>query len=669
MGSGFDLIERQMSVPKLPVSKREIRKGSTTTQEQHSQPIIIIETGPREGEDDLPISPIAFGSPVAASMSNYSRIRSDPSRIIKRSVSEMGNFSNAEKIDPPETNPPSPSFRSMFSAQKGSDMSLSFSQRRKPFSNRALLMQIGERRKSYRKLTVEEEEDEDDDTPQPPQRQLSPHKQLQAQAQPSTFPSDDEDFEGTMPLKAEPKPLTVKKRSTSKDRLNKQGGGRTYSTLPDAPDTDDHVDQLPTRKSSLNNSRRLRTRKNSLSDSTRSNGSNRSSKRRLRSKSDDVATSPTKGALSPERTHQRSARRLSEKGGVRRSGSRSNKKTGRGTSGTSDEAKKHSSRCKNRRTVGRRASMTGNIVDMDEESPREKRRASMDHLRSNASAYRPRRRNTMDHYRPSPTSSTSPSDSGIKPRSRVDAVNTLSSREMKLSTHMSDGKASSFSARLPFGEEETETTKDTSDTRELSNSFRMSSVDRPLSRKSSTGSRGKSKEKRSHSSRRNVGRNRSDLERQRSSSRNREQAHHHEQLQDKTVTVAEILALVASTPHPAAVSHDVIHSKPSSRTRKSRSNDQFDVSSRSAGSINTSSRSSKSSKSRGRSADSPRDKKREKSRSSSRKPLSSNFYRLRKGKRVDHQPEEAPSQKESPGRRKGGKESRNRWGVRRGSAK
>ena len=140
MGSGFNLIDRSKSVPKLPVSKREIRKV-TASNHEHSQPIIVIETGPPD--EGVPISPIAFGSPVANSMSNYSRIRAEPTRILKRSVSDTGsNFSNSDILDDPQEtkNPPSPSFRSMFSAQKGSEMSLSFSQRRKPFENRALLL-------------------------------------------------------------------------------------------------------------------------------------------------------------------------------------------------------------------------------------------------------------------------------------------------------------------------------------------------------------------------------------------------------------------------------------------------------------------------------------------------------------------------------------------------
>jgi len=662
--SGFTLIELKSSVPKLPVSKREIRKGNSSEQ---TQPTIIFQT-PLEGEEDLAISPI--GSPVAASMRNYSTSRfqgqplAEPTRVIKRSVSDIGSFNNIDLSSEPEddedeiSNPPSPSKRSMFSAQKGSEMSLSFSQRRRPFANRALLMQIGARRKSYRQLSMDDDDDQDA-PPSPslhrPQPELEGHSTPHPPPQPINFSSDDSaDFEGTMPLKAEPEPTMVKKRSTSKDRLKKSSTRNSSNrNHQDDPEMDDFPQ--PSRKSSLSTSRRSKSRKGSLNDSYRSHGStqsNNSRKSLRRSNSEEygdvtnLTAEQERSSLLADVRRMRSARRLSE-GGARRNRSSSRKRLaesrhGKSKKKTDPEEKQHTSRCKNRKSAARRASMTGNIVETEEEFNTTKRRSSMGHLRSN---HRPKertqRRATMDHFTPSsPSSATCSPSEHMKPRSKADTLATLSSRDMTLSTHMDEQK-SPFSAPLLFGEEETETTKETQGTGELSNSFRQ------ISRKSSMG---KHKEHR-QSKGRTKGRSRSELERKRSSSKQRQQDY---EQQDKTVTVAEILAVVASA------NKDV---SPRQRTRKkvSRSNhNPIDLSSRSAGSAKSSSQSDKS---RGRNPGSPRSKSR-KSRSNSR------FQSIRKGKRVDNQ--DVPP--ESPRRTKDkpmvvGKEGRNRWGGRRLSAR
>jgi len=770
---GFiNVIDRKV-VPKLPVSKREIRKVTSC---EDSQPTIIFEA-----DEEILMSPLPFGSPVLTRNFHSAPIRPEPSRSVQRSVSDYnGSFSQRDIAEPLKTDSPSTSFRSLFRSQQESERSLSFSQRRKPVTNRALLMEIGKRRNSYRNLSLEDEDeedvrpqkktpnrallrqigerkksyrnlsleddddepqkktpnrallmqigekrksyrslsiDEDDDEPRrtPPNRALllqigekrksyrslimeedddddRPPTQPQRLQTPNSvlqnFQSDDDEpFEGTLPLKAEPEPVAVKKRSTSRDRLNKMRS--------DDPDTDDHTHPRPTRKSST---RRLTSRKASLSDSNRSNGtsiskasrsSKASSKRISRPMDEEIEfyvepSSPMKSAKSsdPERNtmlaevqRERNAKRSSEKGGRKRSQSRKKHEGSKEKSkpakkkSSNEEINKHTNRCKNRRTVGRRASMTGNIVDMEDEAPREKRRSSMDHFKSDTAQSRPkerRRRNTMDHFRPSPTQSVSPSDDRKKSRSKNN-IRALSERDMTLSSHVSGKEPSIF---VPFGEEGTETTKGTEESHEMSNSMDRG---RPLSRKSSM-QKVKSKERRSNSAKRIVGRSRSGLgkERQRSKSRQRES----DLLEDKTVTVEEILAVVASA------------HKPSSRARRSRSNtvDTIDGSSKSGG-IDISSRSgmfdissrsgnaSLTASSKSDCSGSPTAKNRKKHRSRSRqKDGNSSFSRIRKGKRVEHHPDEEPAPEESTNKKKDkpvviGKESRHRWGSRRGSAR
>lgn len=761
-GDGFNVIDRKV-VPKLPVSKREVRKVTTSEQNQAT---IIFET-----DQEILMSPIAFASPVTNSIRSFNKLRGEPAaRGLQRSFSDSGSFSQRDLSQEKNTvedisldiKSPSTSFRSLFRSQQGSEMSLSFSHRRKPMSNHPLLRQIGERRKSYRNLSLDEDNenelrpqrsppnrallmqigerkksyrnlimDEDDDELRrtPPNRALlrqigerrKSYRNLimdededrpptQPQRQPPTppslfqsIPSEDEDepFEGTLPLKAETEPVAVKKRSSSRDRLSKMHS--------EHQDGGDHTHPRPTRKSS---SRRLTSRKASLSDSNRSNGtksskasrasraSKASTKRMSKTMDEEIEfyvepSSPMKSSMSsgdPERNtmlaevkRQRSARRLTETG-VRRSNSgkslegrkekskQSKKKSSRESHGASDELNKHTNRCKNRRTAVRRASMTGNIVEMEDEPPREKRRSSMDHFKPSAAQSRPkerrRRRNTMDHFRPSPTQSVSPTDDRKKSRSKSD-IKALSNRDMTLSSHVSGNESSIFSTPIPFGEEGTETTKGTEESQEVTDADRG----RPLSRKASM-EKVKSKERRSNSAKRTVGQSRSGLERERQRSKSRQRQ---SGLEDKTVTVEEILAVVASA------------HKPSSRARRSRSNtiDTFDASSKSGG-IDISSRSgmfdissrscnaslTTSSKSDfSRDSHSPGAKNRKKTRSRSRqKNSNSSFGRIRKGKRVEHHSGEEPAPEESTNKKKDkpivvGKESRHRWGGRRGSAR
>ena len=758
---GFNIIDRKETgiVPKLPVSRQEIRKVAIN---EHTQPTIIIETN-----QDLLISPIPFGSPTTKSIRNFKpeplplAHRPDPIRSIKRSVSDAtGSFSRDRSLSqrdtsfkegdttqPLGTNSPSTSFRSLFRAQRGGEMSLSFSQRRKPISNRALLMQIGERRKSYRNLGMDDNYDEeppqqrtptqrsllmqigerrksyrnlnmeDDDEPQtyrtPTHRALlmqigeqkksyrnlmmeeedyKPRPLPPLTPQPQTFSSDDDEpFEGTLPLKAEPEPIAVKKRSSSRDRLDKMRS--------EDPDSDHYNNPRPSRKSSLtsrssaNGNRRLGSRKMSLTDSHRSNGSKGSkgsTKRTPRPKHDEMPqhdeiefyvepSSQTKSPFSadPERTsilaevkRQRDERQSEKE--VRRSTSlktpeKPKKSSKKKNQGTTDEIKKHTNRCKNRRNAGRRASMTGNIVDTDDETPREKRRSSMDHFKPSTRPSQPkertRRRATMDHFRASPTQSISPVEDRKKSRSKSD-IKALSDRDTTLSSAI-------FSTRVPFGEEGTETTKGTEDSQDIDRG-------RPISRKSSI-EKVKSIDRRSNSAKRKVGRSRSGLkgQRQRSKSRNRQS-----EVDDKTVTVAEILACVSNA------------RKPRQRRPRSDTNDSFDISSRSGGQLDVSSnsgyidisnrsgsidisnrsgsgnfaQSSQSDLSRGRNSNScsPKATNRKTRSRSQQKGSQSSFNRIRKGKRVEHHPEEpSADKKEQP--MVVGKESRNRWGGRRGS--
>ncbi len=654
--TGLSMLELKSNVPKLPVSKREIRKGNL----EQNQPTIIFDRS-LQGEEHFQISPIAMGSPVTDQLREQVKLQAEPNRSIKRSKSDIGRVpEQIETLPLTGGDPPSPSRRTAFSASKHNELSLSFSHRRKPFANRPLLMQIASRRKSYRQLDIDDDGHappqrgpmkrsssyrlltmDDDDAgdnnapPSPslhrPQPELAAHSTPRPPPPPITSYSDDDDddhhadFEGTIPLKAASSSVTVKKRSTSKDRLN-----NSNKSSSEHLDSDEEGNHRQSRSG-----RRLKNRKNNLNDSYRSNGSSMSGMRRLKSEDefdfDFEPDSPTRTPQSQDQERKslladvrrmRTARRLSNNGGARpRSRSRkrledksnertpqSKKKSARDSqlaATTPEEINKHTSRCRNRKTSARRASMTGGIVETEDNFPREKRRSSMGHLKA-STPQRPQRRSTMDHFTPASPStptSTSYSPEYVKPRSR-------------LSTHMSEEKSpSSNRIPIPFGEEGTVTTKDTQDTPELSNSFRRG----PIVRKSSMD---KARESRHNKARKNApSRSPKVKQRKRSSSKNAKKAF--EQTVDKTVTVAEILAVVAS-------------SKPSSKSRRSRSNDPLEVSDRS-GSVTASSQSYKS---RGKPSDSPKVKNRKSHRNRSQKnALESSFHKMRK-KRVDQQPEE-----------------------------
>ena len=711
---GFDLTERK-DVPKLPMSRREIRK---VNMHEQNQPTVIIQTGSGHlnGESDFLVSPIDFKSPVTASKNSSNKLRSEPTRSIQRSVSDVGSIDKKETSQAEESNPPSPGFRNLWKTQKGNEMSLSFRNRRQPFSKRPLLNQIGERRQSYRHLDQEEGvEEEDEDKPQ---------------ATPQIgHRNGNENFEGTMPLKAMASPSNevIKKRSSSKDRLKNKGAARTNSTgmRAEDPNLDEYGQRRPTRKSShrsrsSGSSGRRRTRNASLSDSNRSTNRNsrrkndatdynndttipmssdsdrdsmlaevrrrRSSRNRKSRQNNDstdsnndttipMSSDSDRDSLLAEVQHRRSSRRLSEKGHRVRSRSRNNikpkKSTGRRTNGSSEEVPKHSSRCNTRRIAGRRASMTGGIVDTEPDKPRSRRRSSMDHFKIESPVGRPndarRRRASMDHYAvSSPSSNCSP----------IENPKTKSNRSIALSSHVGD-EGSPFPSRSPFGEEGTVTTKEIS---EGSLSFRNTKNDqiRPLSRKSSIASRtpprktssnpNPSKES-SHGSRRNTARTRSDLGRQRH--------RHQKEDKDKSVTVGEIFALLASTPNREEISGEGAP-RPLPRTARSRSSDPIKRNSGNTFSSTISPHSFRDKRlDRSSQRGTPRGKSRSRSRLVQRTPQeqhhrSSSLYKIRKSKRVGHQPEESFSQEESPIKKEKplvlGKESRRSYRNRRASA-
>jgi len=311
--------------------------------------------------------------------------------------------------------------------------------------------------------------------------------------------------------------------------------------------------------------------------------------------------------------------------------------------------------------------MTGGIVDTEPDKPRSRRRSSMDHFKSESPVGRPkyarRRRASMDHYAASsPSSNCSP----------IENPKTKSNRSIALSSHVGD-EGSPFPLRSPYGEDGTETTKDIS---EGSFSFRNT---KNVSRKSSIASRtpprktssNPSKES-SHCSRRNTARTRSDLGRQRQ--------RHQKEDKGKSVTVEEIFALLASTPNREEISGEGTP-RPLPKTARSRSSDPIER--------NTGSPHSFRDRRRDRSSerDTPRGTSRSKSRSRSRlvqrtppppqqqqqqQHRSSSLYKIRRVKRVGHQPEESFFREESPIKKEKplvlGKESRRSYRNRRASA-
>jgi len=569
IGDGFNVMKKG-SFPKFPISKREIRKASLYGQ---NDPVIIFgASADLEGATDHLVSPVDLKSPVNRSKSTHNKRRSEPVRSMKRSVSDVGSFRPMGATKHKNDNESSPDFRDLLQSQKNqNELSLSFSKRRRPTSNRELLKQIGERRPSFRnlyqKLTGEDEQELQDQTG-------------------DNDEADDPFFEGTLPLKAaSPITAVAKKRTSSKGRLTKKDRSEAH--------LNEIIQRPPSRKSSIRSSgsgsRRAKTRKPSLSDSSRGRGRGR--KNRETDTNDE--TSPT-GVISqfssdPEREsllnevrRSRSARKLMEKenrdSGPRRPGSRrsisggstgksgrSKKTKDRDAHPSSEEINKYSSRVNSRRAVGRRSTMTGNIVDHTSDRPRETRRASMDHYQHSSPSGRAkerRRRATMDHIignSPSNNSQLSNSpDYPKKSKSIRDAVKSLSKKDITaelLFTSIGDEERHPLPPPVKFGEEGTDSTQEGSDSyRHTQRTTSTNNQSRPPARKSSVASRGrvaprksrsggesrlkgeKSKE-RSHSVRK-MARTRPDLDRQRTRTSH----------SPKKVTVEEILAMVASTP-------------------------------------------------------------------------------------------------------------------------
>lgn len=804
----------QTSVPRLPVSKREVRKVNLYEQKQ---PTVIFEAGALDGESDFLVSPIDFTSPVTSSMNKYNKFRkSEPTRSIKRSVSDMGSFrikedtfqAKEDTTDSFERSPikdsptrlASPSLRDMWRDQKGSEMSLSFSQRRTPFSNRALLNQIGQRRNSYRNLFDDHEEDQNPSQRQSLLKQIGQRKKSyrnlfnevevdednddepQQLEQDQSGGDDDETFEGTMPLKTSTSSV-VKKRSSSKDRLTKKSASRPSSQRSEDSMMDEHGHRQPTRKSSVGSisngskssaskSSRPKTRARSLSDSNRSSKSSKSSERKSRQKEETTEDGSStmsqdqereslladvrrarnsrrnaakKITVAPERQSLLADVRRSKtsKSGARRSSSKNKIKDGNSgksgqpkkplsseSIGVSEEFNKYASKTKNRRFVGRRTSMTGNIIDTEDENQKEKRRSSMGNLtKSPKVRARERRRATMDHFSPS-------IDSPLEIPKQSKSKRSMTSR-----TNDSVESSPKVPPRPPF---EDETEEEGADSFRVIRSINAQTNDQPrpaiVSRKSSTGSRNSRTPRKpkssgdmhsqesSHIIRRKASRTKSDLGKQRQRFSTQNQRQQEPQELDKAVTVAEILALCSSSHSPAEVDSEALP-RLGAKIKRSKSMDSsIDRLSRTSGSgsgtASTCSHSTGDPKEsreriRGRSTDkgtprskrnsrsrsaedlsvedlsgknrernrsrsndkkdkkAPREKSREKNREKSRSrsrnkeiQRTSSFNKLRKGKRTDHQSEEPPPQ-DSPRKkeRKALKESRHRIGGRRVSAK
>jgi len=663
---GFKVTDRKC-VPKLPVSQREIRKVSL---HGNQQPLIIFDTdADNDGENDFLVSRMDFKSPVSTSRS-LRKHRTQPTRHVKRSVSDIGSFGltrfskkNAEKVNTDTTN-----VRDLWSAQKGCELSLSFSERRRP--SNGLLEQIERRRQSCRNLILlEEDENEEENDVEIEFSEAMDHP-VDDEIEIDIMMGDDEIFEGTIPLKTSPT-VNTRKRSTSKNRMKRKG---SVTTKEESPIFDEFGHRRPTRKGSYGSrsstsngtsstGRRSKTRKNSLSGSSR------------KSESTD-ATTPTNGVrkFSSDLERQsllkavrerraKNQRIIAEKDSrdkiIRRSSrknlnSSTNRKRGetKKTSerekhgNASEEVMKNTSKS-SRRPIGRRASisMTGNIVESQSNN---RRRESMDH--HSPAKPRSRRRATMDYIpTTSPSSNHSPSDHLRKARYK-------SRSKRDLSDPADDDHSHPIPNRVPFGEEGTETTQEESD------SYHHQQA--PPSRKSSIASRDREPFRRNQSAgdkskmttdRRKFGRNRSDLGRQKHRSNNTKK-------EGKSVSVEEIMALVATTRNP-----EIPRRGTSSRVKRWRSCDQLkgangaecsDNSGDKTSSTHGSSKTNKDSRDRNRersSTSSPR----EKSRSRSRRGT----LKVRKGKRVDSQPEKETSSPEL------GKGSRRHLKSRRASEK
>jgi hypothetical protein len=117
IGDGFNVMKKG-SFPKLPVSKREIRKVSLHGQ---NDPVIIFDaSADLEGATDHLVSPIGLKSPVSTTMSAHNKRRSEPVRSMKRSVSDVGSFRPIGAAKHQNHKVSSPDFRDLWQSQKKS---------------------------------------------------------------------------------------------------------------------------------------------------------------------------------------------------------------------------------------------------------------------------------------------------------------------------------------------------------------------------------------------------------------------------------------------------------------------------------------------------------------------------------------------------------------------
>jgi len=515
--NGFKVTDRR-SFPKLPVSQREIRKVNLHS----SQPVIVFDAGDDDGENDFIVSPMDFKSPLSISKS-LRKHRTQPTRQVKRSVSDVGSFGMTAftKVQKEPTN-----FRDLWSSKKGCELSMSFSERRRPSTNRELLQQIGEMRESYR--NVLEFEDENDVEVDILEAQNNRPVRDNIEQDPIL---DDEVFEGTMPLKKSPT-VVIKKRLISKNRMKKTSTkGKVESSRSRSLSKD----------GTSSPGRHARLRKNSLSDSKSSKWSE---------STDTTAQTSGTSKSFPEADCQylleavrerraKNSRRNAEKETRDKLPRRSSKRNL--TSKKTPEREKDAASCRRPRARRASISMTGNIVDSQ---PDIRRRSSMD----NHSSPKNRRFLTMGANSPS---SNSPSDHQDRAKYKHWSKTDLSAPDLA-----GDEDLNNFPSRIPFGEEGTVSTQEGSSSgsfRQLYQRTISSNSTGPPSRKSSTSSRDREPLRRNQSAgessksfrnQRKLGRNRSDLARQK-------QRFDHAKKEDKSVSVEEILALVATTPKPS----------------------------------------------------------------------------------------------------------------------
>jgi len=688
-------VKDHKTIPKLPCSKKEVRKTNSIV-----RPEVIIETG-HEGEADFLVSPMKFKSPKVASMLN--RLRAEPVRgNLKRSVSDVGSLSS-KSASLKEVVPSTPnSFRDLWHSQKGEGMSQSFRHFRETSfrNNLNSYQELEEEIPLQPQLDLFEEQQQEKELQLEPQLDLFADQQQQEEEEEvqlrSQQSSDEGTIEGEMPLKPESPVASKKKRTLSRERLNK-----VISRSKDS--IGKHSHRLPTRKNSWGSKkshesngskksigRNSRSRQPSISDHGKSNHSNSRRRSRPRKDGPSQSSSSTDGTSNDSRDQKKESllSDVRRRARSRRSRSRRNltkespEQVCRELSEErnkfrelSQERNKFASTCNNRRAGGRRLSMTGGIVDAEEPVPRKtQRRSTMEFKIKHSPRQKKPRSFSMDNLKNNMPSS--PSSATLSPDQQIPKTSgsRRGSSKRNLTSYDENGNVEYlFSPQAPFAGDFMETTP------KISNA-----TARTPSRKASTGSRGrdgprrtksgeiskevKGRHQRSNSEKRKVARNRSDVGRQRMRALNASQ-HQKKQIEDKSVTVAEILALVAA---PAEISGEA-NSKPKS-TNLDGTETTF--------SNSTGGRYDSRDRSRGRSADKARrDRSRTDSRSTSRdKNKSGGLYKLRKGKRVGHQPDDPNPEAQTPkkkGKRSvgkvksGGKESRLRGhfrGLRRSSA-